>query len=178
MKVLFILDLRSEKGIKIRSWQSGEIPWGYDCGDDRGWIMVMILVLREHLFTKANANPIQVASQNSYWRIKAQNMKVFGYRLTDLPKQPGRLAILIPLFRGGGGTTEKRGGGILMSEHQAGYWRSTVSNHSIYQSAFPNKFYRLDVMNNPRKSISGETLVKNDYGSKIIPGNTTNLPVL
>ncbi len=42
--------------------------------------------------------------------------------------------------------------------YQARYRRSTVPNHSIYQSGFPTNYFGLGAMNNPRKSISGETL--------------------
>jgi hypothetical protein len=65
-------------------WAFSKILTG---GDDRGWKWFHV---REHLFTKANANPKpgktdhSVAFQNSYWRIKAQNTEAHGYLLTVL----------------------------------------------------------------------------------------------
>ncbi len=66
------------------------------------------------------------------------------------------IAIFIPYHcPRGKGLAHKWGGGgeVLRSEYQAGYWRSTLPKHSLYQSWFTNKFFGLDAMNNLRKSI-------------------------
>jgi hypothetical protein len=49
-----------------------------------------------------------------------------------------------------------REGVVLRYEHQAGYHRSTIPIYSICQSGFPN-ILGLDAMNNPQKSILGDT---------------------
>jgi hypothetical protein len=57
----------------------------------------------------------------------------------------------------GGGATEIWGGGVSQVWMQTGYRWSTVPNHFIYQSGFPNNCLVLDAMNNPRQSLSQDT---------------------
>ncbi len=105
-----------------------------------------------------------VASQNSYWRIKAQNMKVFGYRLTVQPMRPGGHAIRSstyssPIaFNGGGRGCHRKGWG------DSQVWTPsripmvnpylTIDNQSGFQINLSD--WR-DAMKFPRKSISGDT---------------------
>ncbi len=43
-------------------------------------------------------------------------------------------------------------GGVLRSQYQARYRRSTGPNHSLYQSGFPNNYFGLAAMNNPERA--------------------------
>jgi hypothetical protein len=76
-----------------------------------------------------------------------------------LPMQEDSHLILtgiVPRGGGGGAVATEKGGGHR-SECSAGYQRSTVPKHSIYQSEIPNNYFGLNAMNNLQKSISGET---------------------
>ncbi len=90
-------------------------------GAYRWWIMVIILVFREHLFTKADVNPSRrnwplslLFRANSYWRNLSSKIHALRYHLTVLPRQAGRQAIWSPPYsshitstRWGGGHRKK-----------------------------------------------------------------------
>jgi hypothetical protein len=87
-------------------------------------------------------------------------MEVLGYCLTVLcprgAKRCGQIILspyLYPDTVQGERVATQRGGGLLRSEYQAAYRRSTRPNRSIYQSGFANKLFGLDALNNLRKSI-------------------------
>ncbi len=90
-------------------------------------------------------------------------MEILGYRLTILrprgqvDKPYGGQIVSSPvpcsiMLHGGGGVATERGGGVLRSEHQAGYRRSTIPNHSIYQLGFPNNYFGLDIWITPERA--------------------------
>jgi hypothetical protein len=66
--------------------------------------------------------------------------------------------------------TEKGGGGFSGPITKPD--TATVPHHLIYQSGFPNIFFGLDAMNNPRKSISGDTIMRRKTRvTRLIEGN-------
>ncbi len=106
----------------------------------------------EFQFKYRQHRPRVCFSENAVsWRIKAQNIDILGYRLTVLcpcgqvDRQYGQIVwspFPYPI------TSHERGGGFS----------GLVPNHSIYLSGFPNNYFGLDAMNNPSKSISGDTV--------------------
>jgi hypothetical protein len=160
--------------LSLRGWTSGEIS-------QRWWLVVMIGDKNDNdsmSVTNVNQNPGKtdhsVASQNSYWRLNAQNIDILGYRLFYLrPRgQIGKYGqivwspfpYLMTSHEGGWEGCHRKGGGGGFSGLNAKPETDCqpylpVPNHSIYQSGFPNNYFGLDPMNNPRKSVSGNTLI-------------------
>ncbi len=125
-----------------------------DCVDDRWWIMVMVLVFHEHLFTKFQSKPgksdCSVASQNNNWRVKAQTWKSLCFPCGQVDK-PYSHQYTHPLSCSTtGGGCHRKGGGFSGLNNKP-YTDGQPYLTTIYWSGFLNKFFRLDEMNNPQK---------------------------
>ncbi len=74
--------------------------------------------------------------------------------LSPIPLSHWLLVLMVLL-----GLPEKREGGILRSEHQAEYRRSIAPKYFKISVMVSKSIFALDAMNNPRKSISGDTVI-------------------